>query len=210
MTDNRMVWESAYQKRGSLWGGSTPPLPELPPGSRVLELGCGNGKVIAALSGRDCDVIGLDFSHAAVSAARSGFSGSLPLNVLLADARVLPFMHGSFDAVIARHIIGHMIRPGREQIAGEIVRVLRPGATLHFSGFSTSDFRYNQGTPLEEGTFMRGNGISTHYFSADDTRTLFSGLSCELLHESRWTLRIRGKDHVRSEIQAVFGKPAVP
>jgi hypothetical protein len=57
---------------------------------------------------------------------------------------------------------------------------------------------------------LRGNGISTHYFSAEDTRGLFSGLSCESLSESRWTLRIRGKDHQRSEIQAIFRKHEFP
>ena len=210
MTDNRRVWESAYQRRGNLWGGATPLLPDLPPRSRVLELGCGNGKVMAGLSGRDCDVVGLDFSNAAAVAARVALPSSWPGHVVLADARILPFITGSFDAVIARHIIGHMTRSGREQIAREIVRVLRAEGTLHFSGFSCEDFRYNQGTLLEVGTFMRGNGISTHYFSADDLRALFSALSCESLHDSRWTLRIRGKDHVRSEIQATFRKPGSP
>jgi SAM-dependent methyltransferase len=206
MTDNRIVWEMAYQRRGNLWGGSIPPLPELPQGSRVLELGCGNGKIMAGLSGRDCDVVGVDFSNAAVSAARAVLPGSWPGNVILADARNPPFLPESFDAVIARHILGHMTRAGREQIAREIVQVLKVGGTLHFSGFSRDDFRYNQGSPLEEGTFIRGNGISTHYFTSEDTRALFSGLSCELLHDSRWILRIRGKEHGRSEIQAVFRK----
>jgi SAM-dependent methyltransferase len=210
MTDNRRVWESAYQRRGNLWGGGTLPLSGLQPRSRVLELGCGNGKIMAALSGRDCDVVGLDFSHAAVSAARAGNPGSPPCSVVLADARTLPFIPDSFDVVIARHIIGHMTRTGRGQIALEIMRVLGVGGMLHFSGFSCEDFRYNQGTLLEEGTFLRGNGISTHYFSADDARGLFPGLSCESLSESRWTLRIRGNDHQRSEIQAIFRKQKFP
>lgn len=210
MTDNRQVWETAYQRRGNLWGGNTPSLPNLPARSRVLELGCGNGKVMAGLSGRDCDVVGLDFSCAAVTAARSHLPCSWPGNVVLADARILPFTPRSFDVVIARHVIGHLTRSGREQLAREIERVLRKGGTLHFSGFSCDDFRYNQGTPLEEGTFMRGNGISTHYFSADDARALFTSLSCESLDDSRWILRIRGKDHVRSEIQATFRKPGSP
>lgn len=207
MTDNRTVWDGAYGRREKLWGGGVPRLPDFPPRSRVLELGCGNGKILSFLLQQECEVVGLDFSRAAVTAARAGLPGSRPGTLVLADARALPFSLGSFDAVLARHVIGHMTRPGRETIALEIIRVLRNGGTLHFSGFSTDDFRYGQGTLREDGTYLRGNGISTHYFSAGETRSLFSALPCVSLQNSRWTLRIRGENHQRSEIHAVFKKP---
>jgi SAM-dependent methyltransferase len=206
MTDNRAVWDGVYQRRGKLWGGGVPPLPDLAHGSRVLELGCGNGKVIADLLGRKCDVVGLDFSQAAITAARSCLPDSGAGNLIHADARNLPFIHDSFEGVISRHILGHMNRAGREQIALEIIRVLRPGGILAFSGFSRDDFRYSRGTFLEDGTFLRGNGISTHFFTREEVPVLFSGLSCDSLADSRWTLRIRGKDHMRSEIHAVLRK----
>ncbi len=44
--DNRHLeaWDSDYRTRGHLWGGNPASLPALPDNSRVLELGCGNGK----------------------------------------------------------------------------------------------------------------------------------------------------------------------
>jgi ubiquinone/menaquinone biosynthesis C-methylase UbiE len=206
MTDDRSVWDRAYEQRGQLWGGTVPRLPDLPDGARVLELGCGNGKTASALLQQGLDVVALDFSAAAARAARSGTPGPGSCPVLIADARALPFRASSFDAVIARHVIGHMDRNGREAIAREVGRVLTDGGVVHFSGFSTRDFRFAHGSIREEGTFLRGNGISTHYFTSEEVRTLFSGLAVVSLDISRWTLRIRGKDHERSEIHAIFRK----
>lgn len=206
MTDNRIVWDGIYQRRGNLWGGVLPPLAEILPGSRVLELGCGNGKILTGLLDRGCEVVGIDFSRYATVAARAGQIASCPAEVILSDARYIPFRERSFDAVIARHVIGHMECPGRDRIAREIARVLRPGGILLFSGFSCSDFRYGQGSRSEGGTFLRGNGIRTHYFTGDELSPLFSLLSCESIREIRWAIRILGKDHERSELYAVFRK----
>ncbi|MCK9580750.1 MAG: class I SAM-dependent methyltransferase [Methanoregula sp.] len=204
MTDNRIVWDDAYQRRWQIYGGSAPPVEGLLPCARVLELGCGNGKNTGSLLQQGCDVIALDFSRVAVMAARSVISGTLPGHAVLADARTLPLSSGSCDAVIARHIIGHMNHAGRMKIAAETARVLKAGGTLHFFAFSCEDFRYGQGVPVEKNTFLRGNGISTHYFSPDEVPALFSSLFCRTLTRPTWCLRIRGRDYVRAEIHAVF------
>lgn len=207
MTDERTVWDAAYQRRTRLYGRAAPPVPDLPPGARVLELGSGNGRNTGILLRQGYDVVALDFSRAAVSAARSSLPATGPGHTVLADARALPLRTGSCDAVIARHIIGHMPRAGREQIAAEICRVLKAGGTLHFSAFSRGDFRYGKGEAVENGTFLRGNGISTHYFTGNEVTTLFTSLSCHSITGPAWSLRIRGRDYVRAEIHAVFTRP---
>jgi SAM-dependent methyltransferase len=47
------------------------------------------------------------------------------------DAQAIPFADGSFDAVIANHMLYHV--PDRGQALAEIRRVLRPGGTLYAS-----------------------------------------------------------------------------
>jgi SAM-dependent methyltransferase len=207
MTDDRAVWDDAYQRRRQLYGGTAPPVKDLPPGARVLELGSGNGKNTLSLLRQGHDVVALDFSRAAVSAARSCLPATGPSHAVLADARALPLCPDSCDAVIARHIIGHMTRTGREQIAAEICRVLKAGGTLHFSAFSCGDFRYGKGEAVENDTFLRGNGISTHYFTDNEVSMLFSMLTCHSITSPAWSLRIRGRDYVRAEIHAVFTRP---
>jgi SAM-dependent methyltransferase len=203
MTDDRNVWDMAYRRRGRLWGGGTPPLTDIPISGRILELGCGNGKILSSLSQEGVSVVGVDFSRSALTSILPGHTTG-PYHLVLADARFLPFFPSSFDLVIARHIVGHMSQAGREEIAGEILRILRPGGVLDFSGFSRDDFRFGQGTVTEEASFCRGTGISTHYFTREETLSLFSGFACRTLKNYHWTLRIRGTEYVRAEIQAVF------
>ncbi|PKL64203.1 MAG: class I SAM-dependent methyltransferase [Methanomicrobiales archaeon HGW-Methanomicrobiales-3] len=208
MTDDRTIWDGAYQRRRQIYGGVAPGIPEMQPGARVLELGCGNGKNTLPLLVQGYEVVALDFSRVAVSAARAGLPATGKGHAVLADARHLPFRSGSFDAVTARHIIGHMPRAGREAIAEEIVRVLRAGGTLHFAAFSREDFRFGQGTCVEEDTFLRGDGISTHYFSDNEVTELFRPLTCQSVTGHTWDLRVRGRTYGRAEIHAIFCRPA--
>jgi MPBQ/MSBQ methyltransferase len=204
MTDDRTVWDDAYRRRGQRWAGAVPPLPVLPGHARVLELGCGNGKTFAALMKNGWDAVALDFSVTAVKTARSSFTTGQNGDAVLADARFLPFHPATFDAIFAWHIIGHMHEPDRVHIAREIGRLLKPGGIILFSEFSRKDFRYASGVPGEDGTFLRGNGISTHYFTEPESRALFTDCSCTSLREHHWELRVRGQVHARSEIQAIF------
>ena len=48
-----------------------------------------------------------------------------------------------------------------------------------FSGFLNRDFRYGQGNETEPGTFLRGNGIQTHYFTGQEVVDLFTGFCAE-------------------------------
>lgn len=207
MTDDRAVWNEAYKRRRNIYGGVAQGIPPLPPGARVLELGCGNGKNTGMLLRQGYEVVALDFSRAAIGAARAGLMESGTGHAMLADARTLPLRPQSCDAVTARHIIGHMTRAGRVAIAAEIFRVLRGGGTLYFTAFSREDFRYGEGRCTEEDTFLRGDGISTHYFSEDEVRGLFLPLTCQSQMTRTWDLRVRGKTYGRAEIHAVFCRP---
>jgi ubiquinone/menaquinone biosynthesis C-methylase UbiE len=198
------AWERDYLRRGRLWGGAACDLPTIPAGSRVLEIGCGNGKTYTALSGRDVSVVGLDISPAAVTLCRRTAGEGAPL--LVADARTLPFRDSSFDAVCASHVVGHLMAAGRGAVAGEIARVLNEGGRLYFRDFSDRDMRYGKGTEVEAGTFLRGEEILTHYFSESEVCALFSALGRRALEVCTWSLRVRGRDLPRAEVVAIFEK----
>lgn len=205
--DNRDCWDADYRLKGSLYGGAPHPLPPLPAGARVLELGCGNGKSLSAMLHRGWLVTAIDFSPRAVLLAQAAAREGTGADVAVADVRAIPFRNRSFDAVIACHVLGHSEHSDRRRIAGECCRVIRPGGQLWFRDFSTRDFRAGTGRETEPGTWIRGNGILTHYFTESEVADVFSGLVAVSLREDGWALRVRGRDHQRSEIVAIFKKP---
>ena len=205
MKDESGTWEEEYLCKGAVWGGAVHHLPELPEGSCVLELGCGNGKTLSAMIQRNWDVTAIDFSARAVAMSRKN-TGTQKGNGCVADARSLPFAPGRFDAVFAIHIFSHLEKNNRTRAVAEAVRVLKNGGILYFSGFSIEDFRSGKGSIVEEGTVKKGSGICTHYFTEPETKELFGNLRSETITTERWSMRVRGQDFPRAEIQAMFIK----
>jgi ubiquinone/menaquinone biosynthesis C-methylase UbiE len=101
-------------------------------GTRVLEVGCGNGleaERMAALVGRTGFVTGVDFSAEMIALARTRTEPlGLPLTFHTADAHALPFADDSFDAARIERTLQHLADP--RQAVRELVRVVRPGGSI--------------------------------------------------------------------------------
>ncbi len=179
----RAAWESFYKTRRHPWGGAVE-LPEIPQGALVLESGCGGGRMLLPLLRLrpGLEVVGLDIARSSlVPLARER-----PGAIVQADAAALPFRDESFDAVICRHVLGHLPEPGRRAAAVEMLRVLKGGGTLFFEGFSTGDGRFGRGREVEPATFVRGDGIWHHYFTPEEVGCLFSGAGRADVRENGW------------------------
>ncbi|MBN1322722.1 MAG: class I SAM-dependent methyltransferase [Methanotrichaceae archaeon] len=196
------AWDCDYERRGRLWGGAGD-LPELPQDSRILELGCGDGKTLGLAADRGLPVIGLDISKQALALAR-GAAPAAPL--ILADARALPFRDGCIDYILAYHVFGHLLEGERRAAAREAARVLRPGGRLFFRDFGRGDMRYGRGEEVEQGTFRRGAGTITHYFSPEEAAALFCWMRVAHVEAVRWTMRIRGSEVVREGVWGELAK----
>ena len=207
MTGTDSPWDEDYLLRGRLYGGSAPPLPRLPVFSRILELGCGDGKTVSSLVRKDYSMTAIDRSFPAISLCRHFCTDPDRLRLLIADVTQTPFKNESFDVVIASHITGHLAEGMRRKLAGEVIRLLVCGGSLYFRDFSIKDFRYGRGEETEPGTFTRKNGISTHYFTRDEITALFCGLVVRSVVHHSWEMRVRGKILLRDELVAEFKKP---
>ncbi len=92
-------------------------------GRRVLEIGCGTGRLAQALSERAlARVWAVDASAEMVTRAKA-----LGVNARVARAEALPFKRGWFDAVVMR-MVAHLV--DRERAFAEAARVLSPGGVL--------------------------------------------------------------------------------
>ncbi len=108
----------------------------LPPlsGMRLVDVGCGDGHVLAELSGRGLDLaraVGVDLLEDRLDVARQRLPGA---RIEQQDATRLGEADGSFDAVALFTVLSSVLEPAvRRAIAGEVRRVLRPGGVvLHY------------------------------------------------------------------------------
>ena len=202
MDSHLKAWDKDYASRGRLWGGGVKDLPALPEGSCVLELGCGDGKTLSAMPG-GWKVVALDVS---LEALRLAHRVRADANHIQAEAGCLPLQGESFDGVFAFHVTGHLLASGRRALAREAARVLLPGGRLFFRDFAAEDMRAGQGEEVETGTFRRGSGILTHYFTKSEVEVLFCDLQPVSIATHRWKMRVKGVDHLRAEVEAVFLK----
>jgi ubiquinone/menaquinone biosynthesis C-methylase UbiE len=177
------AWERFYEGRPRPWGGAVE-MPSIPPGSSVLELGCGGGRLLLPVLRRGTArrLVGVDFARTSLVQLAKDATGML----VQADAAFLPFRDGIFDTVLCRHLIGHLMEDGRRAAASEVLRTLKKGGRAFFEVFSTADARSGKGKRIEEGTFLRGDGITHHYFEQQELQGLFSGASSVTVKVHRW------------------------
>lgn len=100
----------------------------LKPGTRVLDVGCGNGFTAGQFAARQCAVVGIDLSESGIDIARATYPGAR-FEVLAADEHVLEKLAAPpFDLVISTEVIEHLYDP-RSFVRG-CWSALRPGGRL--------------------------------------------------------------------------------
>ena len=96
----------------------------IPPGSDVLELGCGAGIPMTAALAVGRTVTGIDISATQLEMARRNVPGA---TFIQADMTTLAFEPASFDAVVAFYSLTHVPRDEGAELIDRIRGWLRPG-----------------------------------------------------------------------------------
>lgn len=115
-----LAWMMPWRRTD--WDVSVMFLPSLA-GGRLLEVGCGSGKLLANLARKSWNVEGLDLDPLAVENARRR-----GLEVRLGDLESQHYPDDCFDAVVMSHVIEHVVNPSTLLL--ECYRILKPGGIL--------------------------------------------------------------------------------
>jgi 2-polyprenyl-3-methyl-5-hydroxy-6-metoxy-1,4-benzoquinol methylase len=106
-------------------------LRSLPPGSRILDLGCGNGSLIARFADHGFELHGVDASHAGIGHARQQWR-SVTFHQADVTAQIPPELSaGYFGAIVCTEVIEHIFEP-RKLIANAYL-LLKPGGRILIS-----------------------------------------------------------------------------
>jgi len=100
--------------------------------SRILDLGCGDGRLLAIVLEHfpQASGIAVDFSPAMLTRARSRFSGNPRVSVHEHNLdQPLPDF-GEFDAVVSGFAIHHLTHERKRALYEEVFRALKPGGVF--------------------------------------------------------------------------------
>ncbi|MEM7794663.1 MAG: class I SAM-dependent methyltransferase [Cyanobacteria bacterium P01_C01_bin.118] len=104
---------------------------ELPEQAKVLDIGCGTGRLLNRLAAKYSELqgIGLDFSAEMLHQARRSNRHRPRLIFVQGNAAPLRFVDNQFDAVF--NTISFLHYPNPEQVLAEVYRVLRPDGRFY-------------------------------------------------------------------------------
>jgi SAM-dependent methyltransferase len=112
----------------------------LRPHRRVLDLGCGIGRLIPGLAGESAFVVGAEISPAMLDLARARCIGLSNVGLLRVGGDDLSCLaDGAFDLILAVDSFPYIMQSGislARRLFGEMARVLAPGADLVIFNFS--------------------------------------------------------------------------
>jgi len=111
-------------------------------GLRVLDVGCGNGYVLAQYAKFGAEVAGVDLTQTAIDLSRARFAmAGLNGDFRLTNGNDLPFEDGTFDIACSMGVLHHIEDP-RPMIA-EMRRVLKPRGRIILMLYHWGSWKYH-------------------------------------------------------------------
>jgi 2-polyprenyl-3-methyl-5-hydroxy-6-metoxy-1,4-benzoquinol methylase len=111
----------------------------LKPGDRALDVACGTGNLSFPAAAAGAAVTGVDIAPNLIEQARARAKAEgVKIQFDEGDAEQLRYADGSFDVVMS--MFGAMFAPRPEVVAGELLRVCRPGGRVAMANWTPSGF----------------------------------------------------------------------
>jgi SAM-dependent methyltransferase len=131
----KSMWDSIYSRSRFVYGKAPSSFLSqnyafIPMGSKVLDVGMGEGRNSVFLAKRGYKVIGADISSVAIKKAQVlAKEFSVDLQTVTANLKEYEFDKGSFDAIICFYFVDR-------SLLKKLKKWLRPGGVIIYEGFS--------------------------------------------------------------------------
>lgn len=165
----------------------------IPPGGRVLDLGCGNGRISKLINERRYRTYGIDINVDAIRFAQNDTSLA-EINFSVQVSEKTDFDSSFFDAVIEQATLACMELEKRIQTLEEAYRILKPNGILSIAEFgikSGKEDKYQTDAAItgEYGTriIRKEDGsewFRSHNFEEAELEKLITNAGFEIIEES--------------------------
>lgn len=105
--DYDQIAEAFSSSRAFVWEELIPLAKYVQPGEKVLDLGCGNGRLFSMLKDKNIRYVGIDSSEKLIEIAKSKYQGE-NLKFLVVEALRLPFSDNSFNKIFSIAVLHHI------------------------------------------------------------------------------------------------------
>jgi ubiquinone/menaquinone biosynthesis C-methylase UbiE len=167
-----------------------------PAGSKILDLGCGNGNDSIFFSKLNYQVTATDFSEAGLEFAISHAAKKQgkAVNFINHDlSKALPFADASFDVVFSSQSLHFFNLDTTQKIFEEIYRVLKSGGILSILLNSLNDPEIKNYRLIETDFFQDPDGIAKRYFSIKSLQPFIQNYQVLLLDENGTSFKDKAK-----------------
>ncbi|PIR03089.1 MAG: hypothetical protein COV60_02160 [Candidatus Magasanikbacteria bacterium CG11_big_fil_rev_8_21_14_0_20_43_7] len=151
--------------RQYIWKDIKPLLHFAKNGDRILDLGCGNGRLYQLFKDLSTSFTGVDISKGLIEIAQKSYP---ECTFSIADMRSLPFEECTFNIVYAIASVHHLPPAGQLETLQEVARVLQPGGLLVMTNWNFLG-RWTQ-KRIEKGRYLVGDTpdhIIANFISGD-------------------------------------------
>lgn len=181
----------------------------VPRGARVLDYGCGYGRLTAQLAEAGYAAVGVDPSHAMVERGRAEHPG---VELVHQAELPLPERDGAYDAALLFAVLNCVPRDASQHAAvAELARLVRPGGVLYVSEVPLQSdprnvLRYEAHASGPDsgpyGTFTTPDGARFRHHTPEHLRALLDGHGFTVTEERTGTApTLNG--HTASRLQLV-------
>jgi ubiquinone/menaquinone biosynthesis C-methylase UbiE len=167
---------------------------EIKPGEKVLDFGCGTGRILEYDLFLNADYYGVDISSGMIKNARQKWENRPHTNLYVYNGTLLPFEHETFDYIISTWVFQHIVEDNKlEELITELAKLLRPkGALLFIEQIRNNEYveMLENGTPFKKYRTARNyKEICGHEF-AEINYNLVPGVSNGFFYRIMSVLRI--------------------
>ncbi|HLV78993.1 MAG TPA: methyltransferase domain-containing protein, partial [Chthonomonadaceae bacterium] len=113
------------------------------PKDRLLEVGCGTGRMTPIFAARCREMVAVDYSWESLCVCRRKLeaAGARNVDLIQADACALPFRDGLFTKVVSCQVLEHIpTAASRARMVAELARVAQAGGGVVLSAYQHSWF----------------------------------------------------------------------